>query len=157
MGASTVAWDVSGLETVADGVHRVPLPLPEDGLLASAFRGLGYEGGDVHDVLVTHVHRDHYTQAMWLRRDHGARVSLGAGERPGLDRLFEIRTNVPVEAIEQLRLGGGTELARELATFAWPDFDPSSWGYPDRWINDGDTIGPLEAVATPGHLEGHVT
>lgn len=185
MSAATPAWDVSGPETVADGVHRVPLPLPEDGLRAvnvylledtegltlidagwaldesaelldKAIRALGYEGGDVHDILVTHVHRDHYTQAMWLRRDHGARVSLGAGERTGLDRLFEIRTNVPVDSLDQVRLAGVDELAAELEVAEWPAFDPSSWGYPDRWIGDGDVFGPVVAVATPGHTRGHM-
>ena len=173
-----------GPETVADGVHRIALPLPEDGLRAvnvyviedidgltlidagwaleesrelldSALADLRHHVADVHDVLVTHVHRDHYTQAMWLRRDHGVRVSLGSGERPGLDRLFEIRTNVPVEAIEELRRGGGRRLAEDLALEDWAEFDPSCWGYPDRWIEDGDTFGGLEAVATPGHTRGH--
>ena len=89
-GASTASWTDPGLFTVAPGVHRVPLPLPTDGLravnvyvledgdglvlidsgwaltesreaLAAALAALGCGLGDVRHFLVTHVHRDHYT------------------------------------------------------------------------------------------------
>jgi glyoxylase-like metal-dependent hydrolase (beta-lactamase superfamily II) len=103
---------------VVPGVHRVPLPLPEDGLRAvnvyviddgdglvlvdggwslpeslaafeRALEGIGRDPGAVRDVLVTHIHRDHYTQAVALRRRYGARVLLGAGERDGLRAVRE--------------------------------------------------------------------
>src|SRR6266516_98955 len=89
--ASTGHWADPGLFTVAPGVHRVPLPLPTDGLravnvyvvedgdglvlvdsgwalsesreaLAAALAMLGCGLGDVRHFLITHVHRDHYTQ-----------------------------------------------------------------------------------------------
>ena len=94
-------------------MHRVPLPLPTDGLravnvyvledgdglvlidsgwalaesreaLAAALATLGCGLGDVRHFLVTHVHRDHYTQAVELRRIFGSKVSLGAGEHPAI-------------------------------------------------------------------------
>lgn len=99
---------------VAEGVHRIPLPLPNDGLravnvyvletadglvavdggwalpgagalLGQALATLGAGLGDLRRFLVTHVHRDHYTQAVALRRETGARVGLGVGERPSLE------------------------------------------------------------------------
>ena len=92
---------------VATGVHRVPLPLPTDGLravnvyvleaadglvlidsgwaldvarsaLARALASLGAGLGDVRSFLVTHVHRDHYTLGLQLRREFGSTVCLGA-------------------------------------------------------------------------------
>ena len=86
-------WTVPGVYPVAPGVHRVPLPLPTDGLravnvyvigddgglvlidsgwaleqaraaLTSALAALGAGLGDVRSFLVTHVHRDHYTLAV---------------------------------------------------------------------------------------------
>ena len=94
-------------------MHRVPLPLPTDGLravnvyavedgdglvlidsgwalaesreaLAAALATLGCGLGDVRHFLVTHVHRDHYTQAVELRRIFGSKVSLGAGEQQAI-------------------------------------------------------------------------
>jgi len=111
---SSQAWTQDGPENVAPGVHRIPLPLPNDGLkavnvyaiedgdglvlidsgwslalardqLAAALASLGHGLGDVARFLITHVHRDHYTQAVQLRREFGSRISLGIGERPSLE------------------------------------------------------------------------
>lgn len=104
--ASVRPWTEPGAHYVAPGVHRIPLPLPGDRLravnvyaveqpdglalvdggwgvtetgpaLSRALRRLGHRPTDVRRVLVTHVHRDHYTHAVVLRREHGARISLG--------------------------------------------------------------------------------
>src|SRR6266516_5624845 len=108
--ASTGHWADPGLFTVAPGVHRVPLPLPTDALravnvyvvedgdglvlidagwalevarrqLEAALTALDAGLPDIRRFLITHVHRDHYTQALAIRRDLGTAVALGAGER----------------------------------------------------------------------------
>src|ERR1700761_2036583 len=90
----------------ASGVHRIPLPLPTDGLravnvyaitggdevvvvdagwaisegraaLAHGLRALDLGLSDIDRFLVTHLHRDHYTQAVALREDYGTSISLG--------------------------------------------------------------------------------
>jgi glyoxylase-like metal-dependent hydrolase (beta-lactamase superfamily II) len=95
-------WTEPGIYSVAQGVYRIPLPLPNDALravniyavtdgsrlvlvdsgwaldaareqLALALKGIGAELGDVSQFLVTHVHRDHYTQAVALRREFGGK------------------------------------------------------------------------------------
>ena len=109
-------WAEPGVYPVAPGVHRVPLPLPTDGLravnvyvieagdglvlidsgwaldvareaLATALATLGAGLGDVRSFLVTHVHRDHYTLGVQLRREFGSKVSLGLGERKAIAAL----------------------------------------------------------------------
>src|SRR3954447_6864087 len=86
-------WTEPGAHPVAPGVHRLPLPLPMDGLRAvnvyvletpdgltlvdggwaipearavflDGLRQLGASLGDIRRFLVTHMHRDHYTQAV---------------------------------------------------------------------------------------------
>src|SRR5919201_5197640 len=86
-------WAEPGVYPVVPGIHRIPLPLPTDGLravnvyaiedgdglvpidsgwalarsqqaLAGALATLGCGLADVRHFLVTHVHRDHYTQAI---------------------------------------------------------------------------------------------
>src|ERR1700704_1715803 len=98
------SWTDPGIFTVAPGVHRIPLPLPNDALravnvyaiedgdglvlidsgwslaqartdLETALASLGHGLGDVARFLITHVHRDHYTQAIQLRREFGSRIS----------------------------------------------------------------------------------
>ena len=99
-------WTAPGVFRCAPGVHRIPLPLPNDGLravnvyavgdgdgitlvdsgwtlseardlLETALKTLGAGFGDVRQFLVTHSHRDHYTQAVVLRHEFGMRVALG--------------------------------------------------------------------------------
>jgi glyoxylase-like metal-dependent hydrolase (beta-lactamase superfamily II) len=106
-------WTEPGVFRVAEGVHRIPLPLPDDGLravnvyvvqsgpqavlidsgqmldvardlLEQGLRELDLTLGDVGQFLVTHYHRDHYTLAVSVRRELGQSVSLGAGEADSL-------------------------------------------------------------------------
>ena len=113
-GDSGLLWSEPGAWPVADGVHRVPLPLPMDGLravnvyvlaseegltlvdggwaiaeareaLEGALRSLGCGLRDVRRFLVTHVHRDHYTLAAQVAAEVGAEVHLGLPERPTVE------------------------------------------------------------------------
>ncbi|MGW0893139.1 MBL fold metallo-hydrolase [Saccharopolyspora sp. NPDC002578] len=183
------SWADSGVETIRPDVHRIPLPLPNDGLravniyaledgddvvlidggwaipesrqvLEAGLAALGHDLGDVSRILVTHVHRDHYTQAVELRRLVGSRVYLGAGERPGLDMLDEIRTEVPVTSLDTLRRAGAGELAeRVLRDMDRGEFDASVWEKPDQWLGPGVVRferHALRVIPTPGHTRGHV-
>ncbi|MDH6447842.1 MULTISPECIES: MBL fold metallo-hydrolase [unclassified Streptomyces] len=182
-------WAQPGPETVEPGVHRIPLPLPDDGLravnvyvleglteglvlvdggwsipesrtaLEDALTRLGHDLGEISHVLVTHIHRDHYTQAVELRRLLGSQVYLGAGERCGLELLGELRTDEPVGSLGTLRRAGAHELAERVAAMYHGDFDPTVWEAPDRWLREeelhfGETR--LAVVPTPGHTQGHV-
>lgn len=112
------AWERPGVERVADGVHRIPLPLPNDGLkavnvyaieqddglvlidsgwamaeaqdlLETCLGELDHDLGSIRRVLVTHVHRDHYELSITLRRLFGTKVALGLGEQPALHAAIE--------------------------------------------------------------------
>jgi glyoxylase-like metal-dependent hydrolase (beta-lactamase superfamily II) len=184
-------WTVPGVFRCAPGVYRIPLPLPNDGLravnvyavadgegwtlvdsgwalaeardvLAAALAELGAGFGDVRRFLVTHVHRDHYTQAVALRREFGMRVALGAGERPSLEALNEPRPTLGHR--EELLRAGAHEIVGRLEEQP-PPHDRADWAFPDEWIEDGAEIlvdegtqgaRVLQAVATPGHTRGHV-
>lgn len=185
-------WTAPGVFRCAPGVHRIPLPLPNDGLravnvyavadgtgvtlvdsgwalsearelLESALGELGVGFGDVRRFLVTHVHRDHYTQAVVLRREFGIRIALGRGERPALDAIKGPERDGLVQR-DRLLQAGAEPLLRRLARGSVPEGDPSIWEFPDEWIDDGaeilvgDVDAPrrLRAVATPGHTQGHV-
>lgn len=177
-------WATPGAWKVADGIHRIPLPLPMDGLKAvnvyavetpsglalidggwavpeareALDKGLALIGagvGDVREVLVTHVHRDHYTLASVLQREVGARVSLGAAEQPTLDRV-----RAGEEGPRRNLVTAGAHPVVEL----WGDWQPPTadldhWRYPDTWLS-GDVpvaVGArtLDAMHTPGHTRGH--
>ena len=182
-------WAEPGAWPVADGIHRIPLPLPMDGLravnvyaieteegltlvdggwaieesrtlLEKSLAQVGFGLADITRFLVTHVHRDHYTQAAVIGREYGAHVSLGLGDRPTLDLLHATDERSGDPTADLLRSTGALELAARWRTFtdgALPDL--SLWGYPDAWL-EGDhpiAIGSrtLHAVHTPGHTQGH--
>ena len=186
------AWEDAGAFPVAPGVHRIPLPLPGDVLravnvyaledaegitlvdagqhlpvarrqLVAGLEVLGAGLSDVRRFLVTHVHRDHYSQAIALRREFGTRVSLGRDEAPSL-RLLRDPARRPIQTqFEMLEICGAEPLCRELERE--PLNEPQSDLYadlyadPDDWLDEssGDlAFGRLRAVPTPGHTRGHV-
>ncbi|MEO6879759.1 MAG: MBL fold metallo-hydrolase [Mycobacteriaceae bacterium] len=182
-------WTTPGVYPVAPGVHRIPLPLPNDGLravnvyviddgdglvlvdsgwalpesLTQLQRGLSELGADLPDVrriLVTHVHRDHYTQAMTIRGEAGSTVALGVGEKPALQLILE-ESGAAVSWIDRQRgilaRLGADALAAQLRPSPQ---EPGLWGLPDEWIEDDERLElgtrTLRSVPTPGHTRGHV-
>jgi glyoxylase-like metal-dependent hydrolase (beta-lactamase superfamily II) len=188
--AGRATWAEPLVEEVSPGVHRIPLPLPMDGLhavnvyavagpdglllidggwalaasrarLARALAELGAGVGDVRRLLVTHAHRDHYTQAVALRRDSGAPVALGAGEREVLDLLRDPDRPNTAGWAAQLVAGGAPELARRLpALLEESATEAQWWELPDTWLDGGEVHDwgsrQLHTVATPGHTRGHL-
>ncbi len=183
------AWTHPGPELVAPGLHRIPLPLPMDGLRAinvylletdqgltcvdggwaieagrvefeRALGTLGLSPRDIRRFLVTHAHRDHYTQAVAVRREYGvAEVELGIGEKPTLD-LFNAGTLDEDPSVGRLRYAGALQVAAEWqAMFEGRDPDLRDWALPDRWLEGEHEIDlggrVLRAVPTPGHTAGH--
>jgi glyoxylase-like metal-dependent hydrolase (beta-lactamase superfamily II) len=187
-------WTESGTYPVAPGVHRIPLPLPMDGLRAVNVyaieaagglvlidsgwalaesrelleRALGTLGAGLPDVrmfLVTHLHRDHFTQAVAISRELGTPVALGAEERYSIARLLS-GTHRPLNAqLNQLSLAGAESIAAGLLTVFGTEYidmgaDGIGYGEPTEWITAGHVFDlgdrQLEAIATPGHTRGHL-
>lgn len=183
-------WTEPGVYLVSPGVYRIPLPLPTDGLRAvnvyavrdndtlvlvdsgwaieeareqldRALAAIDTHLSDVDHFLVTHVHRDHYTQAILVRQEFGTRIGLGAGERPSLDVLTgsDTRTRFPHAA--RLRAAGAHDLLAKLAEARRASrSELKAYEAPDEWFADGTrtAIGDrtLRAIATPGHTRGHL-
>jgi glyoxylase-like metal-dependent hydrolase (beta-lactamase superfamily II) len=183
-------WTEPGVEAVSQGVWRIPLPLPGDGLravnvyaladgagltlvdggwaldqaqvaLARALRAIGAGLGDIRRFLVTHAHRDHYTLAIAVRRDFGARVLIGSGEAHAVERL--VRPGHPAlrTQFELLRRFGAEPVLAALRQ-AGIHGDVRDTGYerPDVYLDTGTDIEvgqrTIRAIATPGHTRGHL-
>ena len=183
-------WEEPGAYEVVPGVFRVPLPLPEDGLkavnvyvldgddgltlvdagwaidssrkaLEDALASLSRTVADVRSVLVTHVHHDHYSQGVTLRRDVGSVLRIGEGERPSLEALGSGTEPDGVTQIAQLRAHGAVRLVDELRKAGWGlTSDPAAWEPPDEWIAADHVLAVggarVRAVHTPGHTQGHL-
>lgn len=184
-------WTRSGAFEVAPGVHRIPLPLPNDGLravnvyvlsspdglvlidsgwsipearslLVEALASIGHTLADVRRFLVTHVHRDHYTQAVALRRELGTPIALGADELGTLEVTMNPERMPLQQQLQALRAMGAVDLAdfldKQIATHDRPAHR-SDWELPDEWLVAGDVAAgdrTLAVVPTPGHTRGHV-
>jgi glyoxylase-like metal-dependent hydrolase (beta-lactamase superfamily II) len=139
------AWVEEGTYPVAPGVHRIPLPLPSDGLravnvyaieaesglvlidsgwalanalsqLERSLASIGAGLGDIRQFLVTHMHRDHYTQAVEVRRLFGTTIALGQGEQPSIDGLLSGEFRPMRAQLAVLRLAGAHSVADLLAS-----------------------------------------
>lgn len=151
-------WSKEGAWQVTEGIHRIPLPLPMDGLKAvnvyvletddgltlidggwaievardlldRCLRDVGYGFGDIKRFLVTHIHRDHYTMAAVLGREYGADVALGAGEKPALDLLHDV-DSLTENPFAQALVSAG---ARDLAELWSQGTDESDRPDPAMW------------------------
>jgi glyoxylase-like metal-dependent hydrolase (beta-lactamase superfamily II) len=181
-------WTAPGVYEVGAGLYRIPLPLPQDGLravnvyavrdgdglvlvdsgwalaearelLEQAVKVLGCSLPDVRRFLVTHVHRDHYTLAVTLRREFGMRISLGRDEAGTLRMARDPAVNGWSGLLAQLHRGGAGDLERELRA-APSRHDVTVWADPDDWL---EAPADLELASTtwqmhptPGHTRGHV-
>jgi len=183
-------WTEPGAHEVVPGVYRIPLPLPNDGLravnvyaihggqdltlvdggwalaeseqrLKAALSTLDAGLADITRFLVTHMHRDHYTQAVAIRRQFGTRVALGLGERAGLASVRPGERPL-TRHLRRLRECGAGPLADRLEALSQThDFDDMTYyDPPDEWLAAGAEIDlggrRLTVHPTPGHTQGHV-
>jgi glyoxylase-like metal-dependent hydrolase (beta-lactamase superfamily II) len=181
-------WTAAGTYPVGPGVYRIPLPLPNDGLQAvnvyaidhgdsvtlidggwavaqttrALERGLARLGRgfpDISRILVTHVHRDHYSYALQLRRRWGTHIALGSGEADTLQAIRRLAHGQEENSMPpRLRAAGASGLAdaMEQEFLASPDY----WEPPDEWLQGRQQVAlkdrTLEAIPTPGHTRGHL-
>jgi glyoxylase-like metal-dependent hydrolase (beta-lactamase superfamily II) len=175
-------WAAEGAWRVEEGIYRIPLPLPMDGLRAvnvyvvegesgitlidggwaidvareifeRSLRSIGYGLGDIDRFLVTHAHRDHYTMARVIGTELGTEVALGEGERPGLEVILGDRDR-GATFLDVLTGAGAAELAESWAK-GEPSPDMESWRYPDRWLANDDEVTAGNRTLTAVHTPGH--
>lgn len=187
---ATSDWTKPGAYPVAPGVFRIPLPLPHDALravnayavvsgggevavidagwalaesealLERALGELDRDLGAVTGFYVTHAHRDHYTQAVAVRRRLGTRVAVGIHEQAALSRLQGPYLSSQAQ-LELLVTAGARDLAAQIEERrpARPMND-GNWADPDEWLHDQQAIEltgrTLTVIHTPGHTRGHV-
>jgi glyoxylase-like metal-dependent hydrolase (beta-lactamase superfamily II) len=138
------AWAEPGVEDLGGGLHRIPLPLPQDGLkavnvyaitgddgvdlidagmalvqarerLTAALGQLGYGLGDIRNFFITHIHQDHYTLAVELRTTLRGQIALGEGERINMEAIRAVAAGQHEPGfIEMLDAMGAPELADQV-------------------------------------------
>jgi glyoxylase-like metal-dependent hydrolase (beta-lactamase superfamily II) len=183
------SWTEPGVYEVAPGVHRIPLPLPNDGLRAvnvyavedgdglilidsgwaldeardqmeSALGSLGYGFEDIRRFLVTHVHRDHYTLAITLRKTYGTKIALGLGDQPSLETILGNRADGQLAELVRWGADPLIEKLRSMYDTTGREEARRLYDLPDEWLSGTKDIEldkrTLRALPTPGHTQGHV-
>jgi glyoxylase-like metal-dependent hydrolase (beta-lactamase superfamily II) len=188
--ADRYAWLEEGAHPVVPGIYRIPLPLPMDGLravnayaieaadglvmidsgwlldvsreqLERSLASIGAGLGDIRRFLITHIHRDHYTQAIGLRKTFGMKVALGLDEKHSLDRVLGKEPAAMSAQAERLIRAGAQPVIEQMVQAGMRQ-PPREQGYdePDEWISAGQVFDlgtrTLQAIHTPGHTRGHV-
>ena len=185
--APTSDWTEPGIFEVLPGVHRIPLPLVGDALravnvyaliaddrltlidsgygrnsltheaLGKALAQIGRSLGDIDQFLITHMHSDHYTFAVEMRRELSTLIRLGAGEEPNMQEAARKEHPRPSPLGKRLIIAGASELQERDADSRRQQ---TPWEMPDSWMQDGEKIQigetTLDVIATPGHTRGHV-
>jgi glyoxylase-like metal-dependent hydrolase (beta-lactamase superfamily II) len=178
-------WSAEGAWRVADGIWRIPLPLPMDGLkainvyvieteqgltlvdggwaipaardlLERCLRDIGHAFTDLRRFLVTHIHRDHFTLATVLGHEFGADVSLGIEEKSALDLLHNTEVLEENPFAALLASAGARAIAERWTSLGGAELpDPATWAYPDIWLDGDHEIRVGSRTIDAVHTPGH--
>ena len=144
------AWAEPGVESLGDGLYRIPLPLPGDSLkavnvyaiagqdgvdlidagmalaqarerLTEALGQIGFGLGDIRNFFITHIHQDHYTLAVELRTTLRGQITLGEGERINMAAIRDVAAGRNEPGfIEMLPAMGAADLAEQVRRLMRP-------------------------------------
>jgi glyoxylase-like metal-dependent hydrolase (beta-lactamase superfamily II) len=137
-----------------DGLSLVDCGWKADDVLAALNEGLqafGFALADVRRVLVTHQHFDHYGLAGTLRRAGVADVMMHARDWERVQEIIGRRQQVDSQE-NRFLVQNGYEPQES-------DEGPGSRAeltQPTRLLEDGERIGRLTVLWTPGHAPGHL-
>lgn len=182
-------WMEPGAHRVVEGVYRIPLPLPlkelqtinayllidgDDAILVdpgfasaeserqlgAALNSLGLDFPDVRQILSTHTHWDHYSQAIVLRARYGIAMGVGKEERHTIAAFDESTGFYPAQA-HRLFTCGAALLAEQIQSLPREKHEIDvPFGTPDVWLEDSQRIllggRAITIHATPGHTRGHI-
>ena len=135
--------------TLIDPSFLSQLPILENYLLNA-----GYDIKNVKRIILTHVHIDHVQAANEIKKKTGAKIYSHWIEANYL--AHNPPYNGPPttqETIDKLKKLGISieELEKKYGSF---EVEPI---IVDQQVSDGDTIGSLKVIHTPGHTPGHIS
>ncbi len=161
-------WERPALDEVAEGIWRIPLPLPGDALravntylvrgpegyllvdcgwnrqeswdrLEESLRHLGAELRQVRGVFATHIHDDHYGLAGRVRSGSGGWVALGSRERETLEAFRDHPREARQRSRRRLEELAAADVAARLERAAPPAERPPP-ATPDLYLAGGESV-----------------
>jgi glyoxylase-like metal-dependent hydrolase (beta-lactamase superfamily II) len=135
--------------TLIDPSFLSQLPILENYLL-----DVGYDIKDIKRVILTHVHMDHSQAANEIKKRSGAKIYSHWIEARYLIHNPPYQgpptTQETVDKLEKL----GVSMKALIKKYGSLEVEPISV---DEQVSDGDMIGSLKVIHTPGHTPGHIS
>jgi hydroxyacylglutathione hydrolase len=102
---------------------------------------IGKSPTTVTNIILTHADADHSGSAAMLKRATGAKLGIHELDAPRLSGEKKLKEASGAGGVMMGLLGGLMKVERVR---------------PDILLRDGDTVGPLSVVHTPGHTDGSI-
>lgn len=115
-------------------------------LIVDRLSRLGKRPTDIRRIVLTHAHRAHLGGLARLKQLSGAAIYCHEWEADIVAGERKIQCT-PLTPMRPLRIWPFQVAARFSRFASCP---------PDSLLRDGDTIGPLRVIHTPGHTPGHL-
>lgn len=183
--AAPAEWTELGAFPVAAGIHRIPLPMPNDGLkavnvyavengdglalvdtgwdhpaavdaLKAGLAQIGASITDLNTIIVTHFHADHYALAGPLREQSGAPVLFPEDGLGGVRVALEPETERRANAARhRLMALHGAGHLEDPFPQAHGEIRRFRWAIPDRTLRDGDVVELADRALQVISVPGH--
>jgi glyoxylase-like metal-dependent hydrolase (beta-lactamase superfamily II) len=121
----------------------------------------GLSFGDISQIIITHIHPDHYGMAGRIKKLSGATLGMHHIEKDFIESRY-VSMEALLQQTDRLLIANGVP-EREMV--AMRDATVGLQHYvvvtpPDRLLRDGDTVSTGEftfrVIWTPGHSSGHI-
>ena len=129
--------------------------------LKNGMAEIGADIKDISQILVTHIHPDHYGMAGRIKKLSGATLAMHHIEQGFIDSRY-ISMDFLINQIDRLLLANGVP-PKMIETLAKATVGLEQYvvpAYPDITIHDGQIISTgdftFKVIWTPGHSSGHV-
>ena len=129
--------------------------------LGEYLKANGFDFSDISQIVITHLHPDHYGLAGRIKELSGATLALSEIEARLLDRRY-VNMSILVEEVSHLLRAHGTPQSElsQLSQASMPVRELVIPAKPDIKLKDGQKVSmnPFEfkALLTPGHSPGHI-
>jgi glyoxylase-like metal-dependent hydrolase (beta-lactamase superfamily II) len=126
-----------------------------------SLKEIGARIEDISQILVTHIHPDHYGMAGRIKRISGARIYMHEIENSIIDTRYVHMDALLAQTAEWLKLNGvPAEETGDIRDASLDIVDLVVPARPDVILHGGETITTgkfnFNAIWTPGHSPGHI-
>jgi glyoxylase-like metal-dependent hydrolase (beta-lactamase superfamily II) len=131
-----------------------PSFLPQLPILENYVLNAGYNMMNVRRIILTHLHIDHAQAANEIRKRTGAKIYSHWIEAGYLAHNPPYNGPPTIQAIIDVLKKSGLSVEELTKEFGSMELEPI---IVDEQVSDGDTIGSLKVIHTPGHTPGHIS